>query len=343
MRILKQLSEATGVSGDEGNVRRIIRTLIESHVDEVKVDTMGNLIAFKKGTGQLNMTVMVDAHMDEVGLMVNGYTGDGMLKFAPIGGIDDRILLASRVLVGKDRIPGVIGARATHLLSGGERDNVVKMDSMAVDIGASSRGAAEAKAPLGTRIAFDTPFETHGNRVRGKAFDDRAGCAVLVHLLQGERFPFDLYGVFAVQEEIGLRGAQVAAQAIMPDVAFILEGTIADDLPKTKDESPTTRLGYGPALGVMDRSTFFSPMLNTLFTDTAAELKIPVQFKQPGIGGTDAGAIHKVGGGVPVSGLSVPCRYIHSQCAVLDKEDYRNTIKLMRAALERLDPAMLVK
>lgn len=341
MRILRRLSEAIGVSGAEGEIRNIIREMVEPHVDSIQTDTMGNLLAFKKGSGEVDLTVLLDAHMDEVGLMVTGYTNGGMLKVKAVGGLDDRILPGTRVRVGPGCIPGVIGAKPIHLLSGEEYAKVVKLDAMQVDIGAASKDAARGKAPLGTRIAFDSEFVTLGPTVRGKAFDDRAGCAVLVHLLQGEPFPFDMWGAFAVQEEVGMRGAAIAAHRTHPDLAFVLEGTIADDLPKDRDVSPTTELGKGPALSAMDHSTIYDPRLNRLLEDTAESLGLAVQYKQPGIGGTDAGAINTARTGVPVAAVSVPCRYIHSPRAILDKQDYRNTIKLMQGALAQLTPGVL--
>jgi endoglucanase len=345
MRILKQLSEALGVSGEEGEVREVIRGLIENHVDDIQVDTMGNLLAFKQGTSrsQDRMTVLIDAHMDEVGLIVSGYTSDGMLKVKAVGGLDDRILPGKRVLVGPDRIPGVIGVKPVHLLSGGEYSSIVRIESLRVDIGVASRDAASGKAPLGARIAFDTPFMDLGGRLRGKAFDDRAGCAVLVHILQGERYPFDLVGAFVVQEEVGLRGARVAAHRVRPDAAFVLEGTIADDLPKEDDESPTTELDKGPALSVMDRSVIYDKRLNQLLIDTAEELGIDYQFKQPGVGGTDGGAITHALEGIPAAAISVPCRYIHSPAAMCSKRDYRNAIKLLGVTLGRLDRSVLAR
>ncbi len=283
--------------------------------------------------------------MDEVGLMVTGYNGDGMLKVKAVGGLDDRILPGIRVLVGPKKIPGVIGAKPMHLLSGNERTNVVSLDTMRVDIGLTSKSAAQEKAPLGTRIGFDTEFMDLGPTLRGKAFDDRAGCAVLVHLLQGDPFPFDVVGAFVVQEEVGLRGAQVAAHRVNPDMALVLEGTIADDLPKGEDadKSPTTELGGGPALSVMDHSVIYDARLNRLLTDTADEMGIPYQFKQPGIGGTDGGGIVTQLGGIPAAAISVPCRYIHSPAAILNKRDYQNAVKLLRGALERVDRRVLAR
>jgi putative aminopeptidase FrvX len=344
MRILRQLSEAMGVSGAEGEVRRAILTMIEPHVDQVESDTLGNILAYKYGTGSWKrLTVLVDAHMDEVGLMVGANSREGMLKVAAIGGVDPRILLGQRVLVGRNKLPGVVGAKPIHLLSTSERTKVVGIDSIEVDIGVTSKNEALTKAPPGTRIGFDSQFVDLGTTVRGKAFDDRAGCAVLVHLLRGDRFPCNLVASFTVQEEVGLRGAKVVANRVQPDAAFALEGTIADDLPKEDDVSPTTELGKGPALSLMDRSVIFDRRLNALLTDTAAELGIPCQFKQPGIGGTNAGSINTAGVGVPVAAVSVPCRYIHSPAAILNKKDYRNTVKLVREALSRLDPSVLAR
>jgi endoglucanase len=264
-----------------------------------------------------------------------------MLRVAAIGGLDDRVLPGKRVLVGPKRLPGLIGAKPVHLMEDDEREKVIKLEAMRIDIGAASKSAAEGKAPLGTRIGFDSIFQPIGKLISGKALDNRVGCSVLIHLLQAERFPFDVVGVFAVQEEVGLRGARVAAQSIGPDCAIVLEGTIADDLPSDKDQSPTTVPGKGPALSLMDRSTLFDPRLTEHFTRTAEAHKIPVQLKQPGVGGTDAGSIHITGSGVPSVAISTPCRYIHSPAALLDRRDYQNCIALVDAGLRGLNRDVL--
>jgi putative aminopeptidase FrvX len=338
--ILKELSEAFGVSGCEDEVRRLIIEAIKHDVDEVRVDSIGNLIALKRGTGESELKVMIAAHMDEIGLMITHIEEEtGAIRFRPVGGIDDRILLSKVVLIGKDRVPGVIGVKPVHLLKEEERRKVVKVDQMAIDIGVKSQEEAKKVVKIGDYAIFATDFcqltEDGLRTVKGKAFDDRAGCAVLIEVLR-ERYPFDLYPVFTVQEEVGLRGARVAAYAIEPDVAFVLEGTICDDTPKKKDVSPITELGAGPAITIMDRSFIADRRLVKLLVEMAEELGIPYQFKQPGMGGTDAGAIHLVKEGVPSATLSVPCRYIHSPVCMLSLEDLENTVKLLKAALGKL-------
>jgi endoglucanase len=325
-------------------VRVVLRRLVREHVDELDTDTMGNLLALKRGTGRKpRMRVMVSAHMDEIGLMVVGYDNGGFLRVAAVGGIDSRLLPGALFRVGPDRKPGVIGIKPIHLLKGKEGEKAQEIESLFLDVGASDKSDAERCAPLGTLAAFDTAFREFGPTVGGKAFDDRAGCAVLVEILRGERFSFDLHAAFTVQEEIGLRGARVAAYTIEPDCAFALEGTIADDLPKDKDVSPTTELGKGPAITVMDRSFIADRRLVRHLTTTAEEAGIPCQIKQPGIGGTDAGAIHQSRSGVPSVTVSVPCRYIHSPMALLSLDDFENTVRLMRESLARLNRRTLAR
>ncbi|MCL4507742.1 MAG: M20/M25/M40 family metallo-hydrolase [Chloroflexi bacterium] len=357
--ILEKLSNAAGVSGNEDAVRDIILETIKPHVDEVTVDSMGNVIAFKAksaekrraetrhgetllttlhaaATGGGEPRVMLAAHMDEVGVMVTGYTAEGGIKFRYVGGIDDRIMPGLRVQLGKDNIVGVVGLKAIHKTKPADRECSTPYDSLVIDVGVTSSSEAESIAPLGTYGAFMTEYRKLGRLVSGKAFDDRVGCSVLAELLQGKAYPFDLYGVFTVQEEVGLRGAGIAAHRADPTCAFILEGAICDDLPRKKDQSPTTRLGHGPAISIMDRSAIADRRLVDHLTAVAEREGIPYQFKQPGIGGTDVGSIHLTREGVPSVAVSVPCRYIHAPVAALDPTDYRNTVKLMDTALREL-------
>jgi len=281
---------------------------------------------------------MVSAHMDEVGIMVTHAESSGLLRFAPVGGLEVRVLLSQPVVLGDDQVSGVIGLKPIHLQEDEESRRLPKVSDLSIDIGATSREEAEKAAPKGTYGTFSTTYAELGGELRtvkGKAFDNRAGCAVLVELLRAD-YPLDLYAAFTVQEELGLRGARVAAFAVEPDVAFALEGTICDDSPKKKEESPTTRLGHGPAITLRDRSVVCDPRLVKHLVETAEAKGLSYQFKQPGIGGTDAGAIHLVKEGVPSAVVAVPCRYIHSPVSLLSLTDLENTVRLMRAALERL-------
>jgi endoglucanase len=334
--ILRELSEAFGVSGNEDDVRAVVLEAVRDHVDEYRVDALGNLLTIKRGTGQDRMRVMLAAHMDEVGLMVVDHANDGFLKINAVGGIDARLLPGTLLVVGPDRIPGVVGIKPIHLVESDEMDKVPKIDDLVVDVGTKSKDEAQKLAPVGTYATFATKFRELGPTVTGKAFDDRVGCAVLVELIRGDRFDFDLHAAFTVQEEVGLRGARVAAYAIDPQCAFALEGTVADDIPKEKDVSSTTELGKGPAITVMDRSFIADRRLVRLLTGTADELGIPYQIKQPGVGGTDAGVIHLAREGVPSATVSVPSRYIHSPVALSSLEDFNNTVRLMRESLSRL-------
>lgn len=343
---LEQLSNAFGVSSVEGDIRKIIVEAVQPYTDSWRVDTMGNLFVTRKpkGEGARPLRVMLTAHMDEVGFIISEIKNDGGLKFKPIGGFDRRVLLGKAVVVGPERIPGVIGLKPIHLLNSGDRNKVDDIDSMVIDVGAS--GSSIGKVNVGDFATFATRFGFLGGqagtgleqgRVKGKAFDDRAGCAVLLELIKDD-YPLELIAVFTVQEEIGLRGARVAGYAVDPDVAFILECTAADDLPRPDDDKDEgfPRLGRGPALTVMDRSFIADRRLVDLLIDTATAGQIPYQFKRPGIGGTDAGAVHLARAGVPSAAVSLPARYIHTPAAVLDLADFWHTVELMRATLQRL-------
>lgn len=336
--LLKNLTEAVGVSGEEKEVRKLIRDLIQDHVDEWHVDTMGNLIALKKGTGAVGLKVMIDAHMDEVGLIVSGYDTNGTLKFDCIGGFDDRALLGKVVQVGPKKTIGIIGARPIHLTTAAQRGTIVKRDTMRIDIGSKDKDAVSKKVKLGERAAFVTQYEELGATAIGKSFDNRAGCAALVELLRKRPYPFDLYAAFTVQEEVGLRGAQVAAYGIDPDVAIILECTPAYDLPNKDDASPNVALGSGPALYVMDSQTIQDPMLVAHIMKTAESNNIPFQIRRPGGGGTNTGTIQRTGGATSAATIAVPGRYAHTPAMMINLTDYANVVKLTEAALRSLAP-----
>jgi putative aminopeptidase FrvX len=260
---LKALTELEGVSGNEEKVRNYIRKNIEEYVDDIKIDSIGNLIAFKKGKFS-ETKVMIASHMDEVGFMVTGHTEGGFLKFKPVGGIDDRILPGKRVLIGEKRIPGVICSKAIHLQDKDEFKSNIKVKNMYIDIGCEKKEEAEDIAPLGEYISFNTKYmELEDDSIKSKAMDDRAGCAVLMELLK-KRYDFDLYACFTVQEEVGLRGAQVAAYIVKPDIAFVMESTTCSDVPGVEEYEYSTNYGSGAAISLMDRTSFYSRICNNI-------------------------------------------------------------------------------
>lgn len=328
--LLEKLSNASGVSGNEKEIRQVIKDEISSFVDEVSTDTIGNLFAIKKG-GDNSVKVMLSAHMDEVGLFVDFIEGNGFVRFKKIGGIDDRVLLSKKVLVGENKTPGVIGLKPIHLKGGS--NGVTGADDLYIDVGAS--GKDDKLAKVSDTAIFATKFTQSGDILRGKAFDDRAGCGVLIELLKGN-YPFTICGVFTVQEELGLRGAKVAAYNVNPDFAFALEGTTAGDTPTERDVSPSTNMGKGPALTFMDRSFIANKRLLDLLIDTANKENIPFQFKRTITGGTDSGAIHLQQGGIPTATVSVPVRYIHSPVGLMNIKDFENAISLMQKSLQRI-------
>ncbi len=337
--ILEELSNAFGPSGFEDDVRNIILDEIHEYVDNCEVDYLGNIIALKKGKDANLKThkVMIAAHMDEVGLMITHADSDGFLHFINVGGINERCLLAQGVKVGPKKIGGVILAKPVHLMKPSERTEYPVSEDMIIDIGAASKEEAEKKITEGDYAVFDTEYSEFGTRcISGKAFDDRMGCAALIELIKRGPFPFDCYFVFSTMEEIGGRGAKVAAYGIKPDIAFVLEGTVCDDGPTEKDCSPTTKLGLGPAITIADRSAISNKQLIKHLIDIAKKEGIPFQFKQPGIGGTDAGTINITGEGIPCVALAVPCRYIHSPVAVASLDDFKNMLILTEKALKNL-------
>jgi endoglucanase len=348
--VLERLSNAFGPSGREQAVRVIVREMLAGRVDRMETDAMGNLLAHKSGVGpEPRLRIMLAAHMDEVGFMVVKVEKSGLLKFHAVGGLEARQLLGKRVLVGDQLLPGIIGAPVPHLAAQGDDQRFPDLESLAIDIGAINERGANGKVKAGDYGTFATRFTVLSDEpawptVLGKAFDDRAGCAALVSLLN-ETYPVDLIGAFTVQEEVGLRGARVAGYRTKPDAAIILEGTVCDDSPQPEDEdeSPVTRLGDGPAITLMDRRHVSHPGLLQLLRETAEAEAMRIQYKAPGIGGTDAGAIHLAHAGVPAVTVAIPCRYIHGPAAILNVNDLTATVSLVGAALRRIQPGHLTR
>lgn len=338
--LLKKLTEASGVSGNEKEIREIIIEEIKDYVDKIEVDKIGNIITYKKGK-ITNPKLMVTAHLDEVGLMITGINDAGLLKFVTVGGIDKRILVSKPVKVGIDKIPGVIGAKPIHLQKREERNNALNISELYIDIGANNKEEAEKLVSVGDYVIFDSELLEFGKGlVKAKALDNRVGCNLLIDLLKKES-DVGFYGVFTVMEEIGLRGAGPAAYKVNPDISIILEGTLCSDMPKADVHQVSTYLGKGPAISLMDRTTIYDIEFREKIVEIAQKNNIPYQFRKTTFGGNDSGKIHLAKEGSITSTISVPCRYIHSPISVMSLDDYNNTFKLLEAILSEIEKGAL--
>jgi putative aminopeptidase FrvX len=338
--LLRELSEVIGISGYEEEARAIILKEVEPFVDESWVDPLGNLLVIRKGK-QDQPRILLDAHMDEIGFIVRYIHESGFLRLTPIGGWDSRVLPGHRVCLqpseskSKKPVFGVIGATPPHLTTSKQRESVIAIDDLYVDIGVTSQKAVEAMGiRIGTPMTVWQPFiELPDDTVSGKAFDDRVGCLVIIEVLKQLAKSADhkcsIAVNFAVAEEVGGRGARTGAYTLDPDVALALECTSAGDMPGIpKHKSPTT-LGKGPAITVADRTLIVHPKVLATLEQVARKEKISFQYKQPLGGGTDGGPISQSRKGIPTGVVSVPCRYIHSAISLLRLSDIKATIELV--------------
>jgi tetrahedral aminopeptidase len=337
---LEKLSNARGVAGREEEVRNLMIKMLKPYSDEVKVDKMENVIAIRKGR-KTAPKVMLAAHMDEVGLMVKTITKDGFLQFSKMGGIDDRILLAQKVtvLTEKTALPGVVGSKPPHIQKEEERKKIVSYDEMFIDVGAENRDDAKAMGVrVGDPVAFDVNYVKLGKEaVMGKAFDNRAGCAVMVEALkQLEKTDCTVYAVGTIQEELGLRGAATATFGIDPDVGIALDVTIAGDTPGVREFDTTVKMGKGPALSVSDSGLITHPKVLRWLIDTATQNNIEYQLETGLLGTTDAARMALTRQGVPSGTISIPARYIHSPVGLISLKDADNCAKLAALAVQKI-------
>ena len=332
---LKQLCEIHAPSGDEKELRKLI--LAEARAvcgeENARIDRMGNVICFLKGGEVGKPHVCVSAHMDEVGFLVMGATEEGLLRFRPIGGIDPRVVISKRVVVGEKRLPGVIGAIAIHLQTAEDMERVLDFDNLYIDIGAKDKDEALKQCPPGSYACFDSPYTPFGDGfVCARALDDRVGCNTLLRLMR-EKYPGDVTLVFVTREEVGMRGSVGAAYGIQPDIAVNLEGTAANDLGGEKDDPAVCRAGGGVAVSFMDNSSIAQRRLYQKMLRVAARGGIAHQVKRGVTARNDAANYQRAAGGAPVVTLSVPCRYIHSGASVCCLADAEAQYELTRAFL----------
>jgi putative aminopeptidase FrvX len=339
--LLERLSNAHGISGYESNIREIITKEVEPCVDELRTDKMGNLIATKKGKSP---SVMIAAHMDEIGLMVKYIDDEGFIRFAKVGGWFDQTLLNQRVWLHtkKGMIAGVIGSKPVHVMKDEEKKKPIEAKDMFIDVGATSKDEAAAMGvEAGVTASLDRAVTDMANdRVTGKAFDDRAGGAVLITVLQNLaalKLDTTVYGVFTVQEEVGLKGARTSAFGLNPDVGVAIDTCIPGDHPGIKKSDSPVLLGKGPVITVMDaggRGVITNPKVLEWLRETAQASKIPYQLDVTEGGTTDASAISLTREGIPSGVVSIATRYIHTPVEVLSLKDLSQTAELMVAALK---------
>lgn len=332
---LKDLCLLNAVSGNEESVRNFIIDKIKEFC-EYSVDNLGNVIALRKGRKTPDKKLMVAAHTDEVGLIITSIRSDGTLTFDAVGGIDSAVIIGKKVKIGKAELNGVVGSKAVHKLSAKQRDEAPEISDLYIDFGAADKQDAEKNVNVGDYAYFDSDYIEFGNRrIKAKAIDDRAGCAIMLSLIEEEP-EYDTWFVFNVQEEIGLRGSTVSAYTVQPDIAIVLEATTAADIDGASGAERVCEVGKGPVVSFMDRSTMYDKELYKTAFSLADELGINCQTKSMIAGGNDSGAIHISGKGVRTIAVSLPCRYLHSPSCVISAQDYDDTYTLVKAMMKKV-------
>ncbi|HPB63860.1 MAG TPA: M42 family peptidase, partial [Mesotoga sp.] len=319
------------VSGFEEKVASFIEKEIEGKVDELWKDSVGNLMAIKKGNGKSSRRLMLLAHTDEVGLMVKRINEDGSLSFTAIGGVDPRVLMGKKVFVGEEMLPGVIGFEAIHTQESSTLLKTPSMDKLRIYLGYSKKEEAQKSHRIGDPVFFSTAYEETGEYAVAKAFDDRTGCEVLLRVLddvQGLSMDYDLCFAWVVQEEVGLRGSGIAARQVKPDAALVFENTTAGDNPELPEYRWATNLGMGPVLTFAHSGLVLDRRIFDTIVETARRNSIKFQYKRRIAGGTDAGRLARTMSGIPAGVISTPSRYIHSPTSIININDFLGVAEL---------------
>ncbi|SDN56538.1 M42 family metallopeptidase [Alkalicoccus daliensis] len=345
LNMLKDLTDANGIPGNEREPREVMKRYIEPFADEVETDQLGSLIAKKHGSVNDGPKIMVAGHLDEIGFMVTNIDDQGFIKFQAVGGWWEQVMLAQRVTImtKNGNIPGVIGSKPPHILAPEARKKSVDKKEMFIDIGAASKEEAkEFGVRPGDSIVPVCEFTVMKNEklLMAKAWDNRIGCAIAIEVLRrlkDEDHPNTVYGVGTVQEEVGLRGARTSAHQIKPDIGFGVDVGIAGDTPGVSDKDALAKMGEGPQIIVYDASMVSHKGLRDFVTDTADEKNIPYQFDSVPGGGTDSGAIHLTANGVPALSITIATRYIHTHAGILHRDDFENAVKLIVEVIKKMD------
>ena len=336
LEYIKKLTSVSGVSGEEAEVRNEIYNVLKECYTSVTVDPLGNLIVYKKGNIS-SPGILLSAHMDEVGIMVTGINDDGTMKFKTIGGIDSKILPSKQFLLGKNKIPAIVGFKPIHLQDEEEFNKQPDLKKLYLDIGTKGKKETEELVSVGDSGVFTSNYHDTGERVIAKALDDRVGCAILLSLaMEAEDYRNDVYFAFTTMEEVGIRGSSaVVAQVENIGCVIVAEGTTCADVPGTKGADMCSVMDSGPVFTIMDRSCISDRGLNEMLVQTAVTNDIPYQFKSLASGGNDAASYQTAKTGYKVASVSVPCRYLHSPSGIMSKKDIMNAYKLIKAFLKR--------
>lgn len=338
--LLKNICEIAGAPGFEKRIRDLVIEEVRPLVDELSVDNLGNVITLKKGVNNPDgKKAMVAAHMDEIGFIVTHIDDNGFLRFHTLGGFDPKTLTAQRVIVhGKEDIIGVMGSKPIHVMTPEERNKVAKISDYFIDLG-MSKEEVEKVISIGDPITRERELIEMGNCVNCKSIDNRVSVFILIETLrQLKDQPYDVYGVFTVQEEVGLRGANVSAHTINPDFGFGLDTTIAFDLPGAQPHEKVTSLGGGTAIKIMDASTICDYRMVDFMKKTANSHQIKWQPEILTAGGTDTAGVQRMGKDGAISGaVSIPTRHLHQVIEMADKDDIMASIELLTACLKELD------
>ena len=337
-KLLKTICETAGAPGFENRVRELVLKEIKPYVDKIDIDNMGNVIAFKKGNDQ-SKSVMIGAHMDEIGFIITHIDNNGFLRFHPLGGFDPKTLTSQRVIVhGKKDVIGVMGSKPIHVMSPEEKNKVPKITDYYIDLGLAKK-EVDKIINVGDSVTRERELIEMGDCINCKSLDNRIAVFILIETLKNLKTPaFDTYGVFTVQEEVGIRGAQVATQMIKPDFGFGLDTTIAYDVPGAQAHEKITSLGEGVAIKIMDASTICDSRMVKFMQETAKAKNIKWQREILTAGGTDTASIQRMTPGGSIAGaFSIPTRHIHQVIEMVHKEDVKNCIDLMRICLNTLD------
>ena len=337
-KLLAELCEVAGAPGHENRVREIVLREVKEIVDEINIDNMGNVIALKKGVK--DKKVMIAAHMDEIGFIVTHIDDKGFVYFHTLGGFDPKTLTAQRVIIhGKEDVIGVMGSKPIHLMNAADRLKVPTVKDFFIDTGLSKNQLAKL-IEVGSTITRERKLIEMGDCINCKSLDNRVSVFILIEMLKEmtEKSPYDTYAVFTVQEEIGIRGANVSSMLINPDYGFGLDTTIAWDTPGSTKQEQVSALGEGACIKVMDSSTVCDYRMVSYMKEISKKHKIKTQLEILPAGGTDTAGVQRMNPGGAISGaVSIPTRHIHQVIEMVHKEDVRGSIDLLKACVENLD------